>query len=88
MCFKLLWQKEEGAYAGEWAVAVVEALQSNGKFDVARTHNILDLEILKHCWELELLDDLCILYRTKSTEWFHHQPFPFKQRLVLRACTI
>lgn len=42
-------------------MAVVKALQANGKFDVTGTHNILDLEVLKHCWELKLLDDLRIL---------------------------
>lgn len=44
-------------------MAAGQTLQTDGELDVARAHNVLDLEIRKLCVEPQLLDDSRIFAR-------------------------
>ena len=45
-------------------MAVIQALQSNGKLHIARSDYVLDLKVFECGREVQLLDDLGILHET------------------------
>jgi len=45
----------------EIVMARGQTFETNGELDIARTNNVLDLEIRKLCVEAELLDDTSVL---------------------------
>jgi hypothetical protein len=50
----------------EISVGIGQALQSNGKLDIARSDNVLDLKVLELGVEAELLDDAGVLASGQS----------------------
>jgi hypothetical protein len=58
-------RKQLGLVGAETVMLRAETLKTNGKLDVARTDNILDLEVRELGIEAQLLDDASILARSK-----------------------
>lgn len=63
-----------GFVAGELPVAVVEPLQTNGELDVARSDDVLNLELCELGIKAELLNDAGVFAGCEA-------------RVVLRFCT-
>lgn len=55
-----------GLIARELSVPIVKSLQTNGELDIARTDNVLNLELGKLCVKPELLDDACVFARSET----------------------
>lgn len=57
--------EEFGLVGAEHVVTASKALETNRELDVARSDNVLDLEVGELCVEAELLDDTGVLARGK-----------------------